>query len=204
MISIVDYGMGNIGSLENMILKAGGVPRIIRSPSEVREAEKLILPGVGHFDNAMRILGESGLKDALNEAVLGSRCPILCICLGAQLVTGGSEEGNLPGLGWIKGYTKTFSFKEKGIGLRIPHMGWNNIVPQKPSSLLVGLDEDLYFYFVHSFHLVLEDREDILATTIYGYPFHSAIERGNVFATQFHPEKSHKYGMRLIKNFVEL
>lgn len=202
-ISIVDYGMGNIGSLENMIKRAGGEAELVSDPDDVMRAEKLILPGVGAFDNAMIRLKELGLVEPLGEKVMGRGVPILCICLGAQLITESSEEGSEPGLGWIGGRTVKFGFPA-GAGLRIPHMGWNDVEQKKESSLFRDMHEDPCFYFVHSYHLKLDDASDALTTTVYGYEFVSAVEKGNVFATQYHPEKSHKYGLRLIRNFVEL
>jgi glutamine amidotransferase len=204
MITILDYGMGNIGSLENMIRKVGGTVTIAREPEQLLGAEKLVLPGVGHFGYAMAILEQRGFRGVLDRKVLGERCPILCICLGAQLVTEGSEEGGGPGLGWIQGRTVRFRFEGRDRELKLPHMGWSGVTQVKESRLLAGMHPDPCFYFVHSFHLVCDAPGDALATTRYGYEFISAVEHENIFATQFHPEKSHKYGLKLVKNFVEL
>lgn len=195
--------MGNIGSLENMIRKSGGQSKIISQPDELKDATKIILPGVGHFDNAMRKLKESGFIEVLDKKVLKDKTPILCICLGAQLITKSSEEGVLPGLGWVNAKTVSFKFQQPNI-LKIPHMGWNDVFLKKDSLLFNEMHEEPCFYFVHSFHLVCENSEDILTTTFYGYEFVSAIEHENIYATQYHPEKSHKYGLKLIKNFIEI
>lgn len=203
MIGIVDYGMGNLASLQNMIRKVGGEAVITSDPDVLSGADKLILPGVGAFDNAMKRLGAMGFIELLNMLVISRKKPVLCICLGCQLITKKSEEGLLPGFGWIDAETKRFSFPEES-SLRIPHMGWNRAYPKKESRLFTGLNKDLRFYFVHSYHLVCNDQKDILSETVYGYNFVSAVERDNIFATQFHPEKSHKYGLALMKNFVEL
>lgn len=203
MVTIIDYGMGNIGSLENMLKKVGSKVEITSSYARVNEAEKIILPGVGQFDNAIKKLRELDLISILNKKVLNERIPILCICLGAQLVTQNSEEGNLPGFGWVQARTIRFKIDE-GYNFKIPHMGWNDVNIQKESVLFKNMYPEPCFYFVHSYHFVCDKTEDILTTTVYGYEFASAIEHENIYATQFHPEKSHKYGMQLIKNFVEL
>lgn len=201
MITIVDYGMGNIGSLENMILRAGGLSKISKDPETIKKADKLILPGVGHFDQAMHRIKELNLKKPLDIAVLERKIPILCICLGAQLVTERSDEGSEAGFGWIKGETVKFHLPD---GFRLPHMGWNKVFLKKPSRLFEGISDDPWFYFVHSFHLIVEDSTDILTTSNYCYDFPSALENGNIYALQFHPEKSHSYGLCIIKNFVEM
>ncbi len=200
-LSIIDYGMGNIGSLANMIARAGGQAEVVSSPESIRSSTKLILPGIGAFDNAMRRLDDLGLRLALDKKVKEERTPILCICLGAQLITLKSEEGELPGLGWLQGRVKRFRPVK---GLRIPHMGWNNVEVRKTSRLFHGMDADASFYFVHSYYIELDDPADVLTTSHYGIEFVSTIERDNIFATQYHPEKSHKYGLRLMRNFVEL
>lgn len=201
MISIIDYGMGNIGSLENMIRKAGGSSLVTSKPNEILKAEKLILPGVGNFDQAIHNIEILGIQKAINEAVMVNYTPILCICLGAQLITESSQEGNARGFGWIRGRTIRFNATS---GLRIPHMGWNDVKVKKNSVLFRDMPDNPCFYFVHSYYIVADDEEDVLAESEYGLTFTSAIERGNIFATQFHPEKSHKYGLCLIKNFVEM
>ncbi len=200
-LSIIDYGMGNIGSLTNMIARAGGQAEIVSSPESVHASAKLVLPGIGAFDNAMRRIEDLGLRGALDKKVQEEKTPILCICLGAQLITLQSEEGELPGLGWVQGRVKRFNSTE---GLRIPHMGWNDVEVKKTSRLFRGMEADASFYFVHSYFIELDDPADVLTTTRYGIDFVSSIEHDNIFATQYHPEKSHRYGLQLIRNFVEL
>jgi glutamine amidotransferase len=202
-VSIIDYGMGNIGSLVNMIRRTGGEAILVDDAQGVRGAEKLLLPGVGHFGNAMRLLADKGLVEPLRDRVLRDRVPILCICLGAQLVTESSEEGGALGLGWIRGRTVAFA-REIMPGLRVPHMGWNDVLVKRESPLFCDMHEDPCFYFVHSYHIVCDDPADVLCTTHYGYEFVSGIQRGNIFATQFHPEKSHKFGLKLITNYVHM
>lgn len=202
-VSILDYGMGNTGSLVNMIQRAGAEAIVIRDAQGLRAAEKLVLPGVGHFGNAMRLLTDNGLVQSLNDRVVGDGIPILCICLGAQLASESSEEGGVRGLGWIRGRTVAFE-RQRMAGLRVPHMGWNDVVVKKESPLFAGMNEDPCFYFVHSYHMLCDDPADVLCTTHYGYEFVSAVQRGNIFATQFHPEKSHGYGLKLITNYVHL
>jgi glutamine amidotransferase len=203
MIVVIDYGMGNTGSLQNMVRKAGGTAEISSDISTIARATKLILPGVGSFDNGMKKLKDSGIADVLNTRVCGDKIPVLCICLGIQLITRSSEEGTLPGFGWIQAETVRFKFPPE-LNVRIPHMGWNTVVQKKSSPLLQGMQKESRFYFVHSYHVNCANQEDVLTTTTYGMEFVSSIQRENIFATQFHPEKSHKFGLNLIKNFVEL
>ena len=203
MISIINYGMGNIGSLENMVAKVGGTARVVSTPEELAEATQVILPGVGHFDNAVRRLKQLGLWSVLDDKAKAGRVPILAICLGAQLVTAGSEEGTEPGFGWIRGKTLRFAFPEDS-RLRIPHMGWNEVRLHKDNRLFHNASATPQFYFVHSYYIVADDPSDVLTTSYYGLEFVSGIARGNIMALQFHPEKSHKHGMNVIRNFVEM
>ncbi len=210
MIVIVDYGMGNLGSILNMLKKIGAQAKISADPAEIAAATKLILPGVGAFDTAMRNLHESGLRAVLDKQVLEKATPTLGVCLGMQLLTEGSEEGSLPGLGWIAGTTKKFRFDGEGAtaGLKIPHMGWNTILPLKPADagkmLVRGLeDPPARFYFVHSYHVTVTDPADAAAWTHHGYDFVSMVQKGHIMGTQFHPEKSHKFGMQVLRNFSE-
>jgi glutamine amidotransferase len=204
MIIIIDYGMGNLGSIRNMLKKIGTPAEISSDPSKISSAEKLVLPGVGAFDHGMTNLSARGLIPLLNRRVLDEKCPILGICLGMQLLSQSSEEGNLPGLGWIAGKTRRFQFLKGMASLKIPHMGWNEVKAADGAPLFIGFDETPRFYFVHSYHVCCDHSEDILATTFYGYDFVSAVKHENIMGTQFHPEKSHKFGMRLLKNFVGL
>lgn len=203
MISVVDYGAGNIGSVLNMIKRVGGDATAVRDASLLSSADKILLPGVGSFDNAMQKLQGLGLIDVLRERAAAG-IPFLGICLGMQLMASSSEEGELPGLDLIPGKVKNFSIDLSQQNLKIPHMGWNLIRKVKDSRLTNGLDDKSRFYFVHSYHYDCENPEDSLLETQHGYTFTSGIERGNVMGVQFHPEKSHRYGMQLFKNFVEL
>jgi glutamine amidotransferase len=203
MIIVLDYGVGNLGSILNMLRKIGAPASVSSNPEEIARADKLILPGVGSFDNGMTNLRNSGLLPTITKKVLENETPILGICLGMQLLTKSSEEGDSPGLGWIDAQTVRFSFGNGASLLKIPHMGWNTIQLSSPSRLFDGFGADARFYFVHSFHVVCKDEGDVLARTVHGYEFASAFRRGNIFGTQFHPEKSHKFGIKLLKNFVE-
>lgn len=201
MISIIDYGMGNVGSILNMYRFLDIPAELISTPEEVEGAQKLILPGVGSFDEGMRTLKDNGLLDALNARVLEQSTPVLGICLGAQLLTERSEEGVLPGLSWIDGETKRFTFGNER--RNIPHMGWNVVRVSRENPLFHGMEGELRFYFVHSYHLVC-DPQEVIGVTNYGFDFASAVQKDNIFGVQFHPEKSHRFGMRLLKNFAEL
>lgn len=203
MIVIVDYKMGNLGSIANIIKKVGHVSVITSDIAIIKNATKLILPGVGAFDKAMRNIQELNLMDVLNEKVLVQKTPLLGICLGMQLLTQKSEEGNVSGLGWIEGEVIKFNFKENSSDLKIPHMGWNEVNIPSQHVLFDGLYENPRFYFVHSYHAVCKHSENILAKSTYGYDFASGIVKNNIMGVQFHPEKSHKFGMKLIKNFIE-
>ena len=202
MIGIIDYGMGNVGSLINMVERLGWFAEIITAPEDLKKADKLILPGVGSFDNGVNRLKENNLWESLNYKVLIEKTPVLCICLGMQLITKRSEEGQLSGLGWIDGECLRFSFDDPAI--KIPHMGWNSVRFRKDSVLKSFIPEDPRFYFVHSYYVKCNEQSDVLAITHYDLDFISMIEKDNIYATQFHPEKSHKYGMGLIKGFIEL
>jgi len=207
MIVVVNLDLGNMGSIMNMLRKIGAAACLSSRLQDIEAADKLILPGVGAFDNAMSNLKELKIMPVLDRKVLGDRTPILGICLGAQLMTKESEEGRLPGLGWINGCTARFDFGSNPRRLKVPHMGWNEIIPGKESKLLCSLaneGEEQRFYFVHSYHLVCDNPRDVLATAHYGYEFVAAFARDNIYGVQFHPEKSHKFGMRLMENFAKL
>ena len=204
MIAIIDYGMGNLGSVVNMIKKVGGTSLITSDKNEIKNAKKIILPGVGAFDNAMKNLADLELIEIIKEKALVEKIPIMGICLGMQLLTMGSEEGELKGFEFVDAYAKKFDFSSLGETLPIPHMGWNRVYLQKESQLLQENQErENRFYFVHSYAVECENREDVLTTTNYGYEFVSSFEKDNIIGCQFHPEKSHKFGMTLFKNFVE-
>ena len=204
MISIVDCGMGNLGSVRNMLKYVGVASEIVRSPEQLAAAEKIILPGVGHWQHGAEILAGSGLMEGLIERVIHQRVPVLGICLGMQLLFEGSEEGSAPGLAWIPGKVVKFDDQLIEKGLRVPHMGWNRVFPRKSDSLTRALPDEPRFYFVHSYHAKCTNPEDILLVCRYGYEFVCAVNRENIWGVQFHPEKSHKFGMSLMKNFVEL
>ena len=204
MITIVDGGLSNLGSVTNMLKHIGVDCRVTSDPDEVRAADRLILPGVGAFDNGMKSLQERGLIDALNTAVLDSSTPVLGICLGMQLLTEGSDEGNRPGLGWIKGRAVKFDLGNNPQRLRIPHMGWSELNIPRPGRLFPDVEEQSRFYFVHSYHVQCEDSQDVAGTTWHGINVTAAVERGNIFGAQFHPEKSHRFGMRVLKTFAEV
>ncbi|MBX3008356.1 MAG: imidazole glycerol phosphate synthase subunit HisH [Melioribacteraceae bacterium] len=199
---IVNFGMGNIGSIANMIKKIGYKVEITDAIEKIKDAEKIILPGVGSFDHAMQNLEKLNFIDVINKKVMEEKTPLLGICLGMQLMADKSEEGNKSGLGFIDGEVKRFSFGEYN-KFKIPHMGWNLIQPKKESTLLKNLDEESRFYFVHSYHFVCKNEADILTKTFYGYDFVSSFAKENIFGVQFHPEKSHKFGMKLLQNFIE-
>jgi glutamine amidotransferase len=202
MIVVVDYGLGNPASARNMLRKAGVDAIVTADPSAIAGAGKLILPGVGAFDHGMQNLADRGLIPVLNEAVLVRKVPILGICLGMQLMSRGSEEGVKPGLGWLAADTVRFNFPS-GTDFRVPHMGWNTVTPRRESLLSRGLADDDRFYFVHSYHVRCDDPADVTLMADYGGEVVAAAVRGNVAGTQFHPEKSHKFGLALLRRFIE-
>lgn len=176
---------------------------VTSDPQLIDGAGKIIIPGVGAFDNGMKSLKEKGLIEVLNKKVLEEHVPVLGICLGMQLMAKSSEEGILPGLGWIDAVCKKFRFDENNRMLRIPHMGWNDVVVKNKEGVFRHMYDEASFYFVHSYYVECSHAEDVAATTGYGFEFTSSLQHQNIFATQFHPEKSHKYGLLLMKNFVE-
>lgn len=203
MIAIIDYGVGNPGSIQNMFHYLGIKSHITSTAEEIHAADKLVLPGVGAFDAGMKRLHESGLKVILDQEVLQNRKPILGICLGMQLMTHGSEEGVLPGLMWINAQTMKFR-SDISAGLRIPHMGWNQMDVKQVHPLLQGLGQENKFYFVHSYFVKVAEESVSVATTSYGTEFTSVFVRDHIMGVQFHPEKSHRYGMQVLKNFANL
>ena len=203
MITIVDYKTGNLGSIQNILKRIGEDSIVTSDKDEIARATKLILPGVGAFDTGMRNLTELGLIDILSKKVIVEKTPVLGICLGMQLLSGGSEEGSLPGLSWIDAEIVRFRF-EDSLEYKIPHIGWNFISQHKTSRLFDKMYPDARFYFVHAYFFKANNMEDILTSTTYETEFTSAVERGNILGVQFHPEKSHKFGMKLLKNFVDL
>ena len=198
MITIIDYGMGNVGSICNMFKYLGVSAEVTRDAKRIATATKILLPGVGAFDAAMSRIQQYGLREVLDRKVLSERVPILGICLGMQLLTRSSEEGRLPGLGWLDATTRRFPELKK---LPVPHMGWNQVKTTRQSLLTAGLDHGSRFYFVHSYYVQASNESKVILTTTYGVTFHSAIQDGNIFGAQFHPEKSHRFGMHLLQNF---
>lgn len=201
MITIVDYGMGNLSSIQNMLNRIGQESLITDRVEELSKADKIILPGVGAFDSAVQSIHNKGIWEILNHKALTERIPILGICLGMQLFANNSEEGTQQGLGWIDAEVKKFRFNSS-IKLKIPHMGWNDVSPIKPEhSLFKKALSQQRFYFVHGYHIVCQSKIDTIATAHYGYEFTCAVAKGNIMGVQFHPEKSHTFGMNLLQNF---
>ena len=204
MIVIINYGVGNTGSILNMLKKIGAEAVISNDAELIARAGKLILPGVGAFDVAMERLRNEAFFPVLERRVLEDKTPLLGICLGMQILGRRSEEGNLPGLSWLPSDVVRFRFNPVKEKRTIPHMSWNRIQVKKQHPLLAGLENESKFYFVHSYHMVCDQVQDVLAETDYVYPFCSAVQRDNICGVQFHPEKSHRYGMRLLKNFCAM
>ena len=203
MIIIVDYGMGNLGSVFNMFKKIGAQSKISSDLDEISKAQKLLLPGVGAFDTAMSKINEKGLLPVLNQKALNEKIPVLGICLGMQLLTNSSEEGKLKGLGWIPASAKKIQ-SQTDQKLRVPHMGWNIATISNPSLITKNLPVPSKFYFVHSYSVHVENQNHSMLKTNYGDEFDSGIQNDNIFGVQFHPEKSHKYGMKIFENFWKL
>lgn len=204
MISIVDYGSGNIDAFVN-IYKRLNIPCVVATTvDDILKATKLVLPGVGAFDETMKVLRESGMVDALNKQVLENKVPVIGICVGMQILANRSDEGTLDGLGWIDADVKKFDVSKLTQKPYLPHMGWNTFKNAKSSELLKDLEPDKGFYFLHTYYFSCNKSEDILTTTIYGEEYTSAVNSGNIYGVQFHPEKSHSNGVTLLKNFANL
>lgn len=199
-VSVLEYGIGNVGSVLNMLKRLDADPVLVRTPDEILAAERLLIPGVGSFDRGMAMLAEPALDDAIREFAPSGN-PILGICLGMQLLLDGSDEGSATGLGLIPGHSVRFPESD---ARRVPHMGWNRVAAVRSAPILSAVPEDNRFYFVHSFHVIPADDEDTLATTEYGVDFSSMVQRENVIGAQFHPEKSHLFGMELLRSFAQL
>lgn len=205
MITIIDYGLGNIQAFCNVYKRLNIQVNVAKTKEDLDGATKLILPGVGAFDHAMDLLNESGMRPTLENLVLDKKTPIVGICVGMQILANSSEEGMSSGLGWISGKVKRFIQPQAEKKLPMPHMGWNDVESHIGGNLLLkGLEEDSRFYFLHSYYYECDVQSNILATTEYGKRFSSAIHHENIFGVQFHPEKSHHYGQQLLKNFAEL
>ena len=206
MIKVLDLGIGNTSSMLNMIRKAGGLVELCSNASELHSAKAIILPGVGSFDNVITKINNSNIITELNRKVIDEKIPFLGVCSGMQVLFEKSQEGKLSGLSWVKGEVTRFNFLDKQSlrDLKIPHIGWNIISPKKNDNLFYGLENDARFYFVHSYHINCSNPLDILATSNYGYHFVSAIKHGNIWGVQFHPEKSHRFGLKFFKNFLKV
>jgi len=205
MVTIVDYGMGNLHSVLKAFKRLQVPAEITSNPATIQNASRLILPGVGNFKRGISNLAERNLIEPLNNAVLHKKVPVLGICLGMQLMTNRSEEGNVDGLGWIDANTIGFKFSSfDNPNLHIPHIGWNNVNYSSGNPLFENLGPDPHFYFVHSYYVTCKFEENVAGTTQYGNTFVSALSKNNIFATQFHPEKSHDLGLNLLKNFTDL
>lgn len=202
MITIVNYGLGNVKAFENIYRRLGMPVSVASSTAGLTEATKLILPGVGAFDWAMKKLGDSGMQEKLDQLVSGERIPVLGVCVGMQMLANSSEEGRLDGLGWIDAEVRKIESESEELNL--PHMGWNDLKVCRDTPLLSRLPEDPEFYFLHSYHFLPQAQEDIVATSLYGTDIVAVVQSGNVFGTQFHPEKSHAWGVQILKNFGEL
>lgn len=193
MVVVVDYGMGNLGSIANMLKKIGVTATVSSDTSAIEGADKLILPGVGSFDNGMKNLSERGMAEILNAKVLQNKTPILGLCLGMQLFTQRSEEGKLPGLGWLEAETIRFKFDEAQNNYKVPHMGWSSVEICRPNPIFKDMTADSRFYFVHSYYLICADLQIVVAKTNYGLMFTSVVAKDNIVGVQFHPEKSGVY-----------
>lgn len=201
MVVIVNYGVGNLSSVQNMLLKAGAKSKISSDPQEILAADKLLLPGVGHFDYGMKMLNDSGLRGALDRYAFELRRPVLGICLGAQILGLSSEEGDAPGLGWLDMRCRRLP---QTTGIRVPHMGWNEVKLKRASVLFANVDVDARYYFVHSYYMDCTSEVDVIGTCHHGIDFVCAVQHDNIFGVQFHPEKSLRHGLALMRAFVEI
>jgi glutamine amidotransferase len=204
VIAIIDYGSGNIQAIANIYKRLGVAHSVASTADHIKGAARYLLPGVGAFDRCMQELNKSGMREALDRAVLMDRKPILGICVGMQILARSSEEGREKGLGWINGDVKRFDPATFHQATRLPHMGWNTTTPVQTSPLFEGVDLSTGYYFLHSYYFVCDRRDNVLAETEYGSRFAAAVHANNVFGVQFHPEKSHQAGIQLLKNFAAM
>jgi glutamine amidotransferase len=204
VIGIINYGLGNIKALGNIYERLNIAFKIVNTPSELEGTKKILLPGVGSFDEAMTLLNESGFKTILDYAVLINKVPVLGICVGMQILAQKSDEGRLSGLAWIDGEVKKLNKDVLAHKPKLPHLGWNSIKTKRKSSLLDNVNEEEGFYFLHSYYFQCTKEENIVASTFYGSEFSSVINKENIYGVQFHPEKSHGNGIQLLKNFALL
>lgn len=203
MLTIVDYGLGNVLAFANVYKRANVPFAIATNAEQLSGASRIVLPGVGSFDHAMERLDASGMRATLDTLVLERQVPVLGICVGMQMLAENSDEGRRSGLGWIKGRVRQFDVSSFTAATHLPHMGWNDVAPAQPGGLFAGLEDDARFYFLHSFYFECRDPADTLATANYGGEFACAVRSGNIHGVQFHPEKSHHYGTRLLTNFTD-
>lgn len=201
MIAILDYGIGNVSSIQNMLKKIGAQSVITSSKEAIAQADKIILPGIGHFDYCMHQLRNAEFFEVLETKVMQEKTPLLGVCVGCQMLMDSSEEGSQNGLGWIKGQVIKFKRDLLPSDCKIPHMSWTEIDPNPSCILYNGITEPR-FYFVHSYHISASDPANVTATAVYGYEFAASVQSGNILGVQFHPEKSHKFGMALYRNFA--
>jgi imidazole glycerol-phosphate synthase subunit HisH len=204
MIHVVDYGLGNVQALLTMFKRLGVEVTRAKTAADLTGASKIILPGVGAFDHAIELLDQSGMRPSLEALVLHNKVSVLGICVGMQILASSSDEGRLPGLGWVPGRVRAFRAVDQSANLPLPHMGWNDVQPKPGSPLFAGLEADARFYFLHSYYFECEAASFITAVASYGFDFSCAVSSGNVHGVQFHPEKSHHFGGQLLKNFAEL
>lgn len=202
VIRIVDYGQGNLGSIRNMLSRIGAQSEVSSDPDEIGRATHMILPGVGAFDRGMKAIADRGLREVLDRQALEAKIPVLGICLGAQLMTQGSEEGKLPGLGWFTAETKRFVFEPPLPKLPTPNIGWRSVCAAKPGTLVSGLEDECRFYFVHSYFMTSDNADVVALQSDYGHEFTAGMQLDNLFSAQFHPEKSHRFGMQFFRNFL--
>lgn len=204
MIHVVDYGLGNVQAFLTLFKRLGFETVRAKTAADLTGASKIILPGVGAFDHAIELLDQSGMRPSLETLVLQDKVPVLGICVGMQILASSSDEGQLPGLGWVPGKVRAFCANEQSASLPLPHMGWNDVQPKPGSRLFAGLESDARFYFLHSYFFECEAPSNAAAVASYGLDFSCAVSAGNVYGVQFHPEKSHHFGAQLLKNFAEL
>ena len=204
MIHVVDYGLGNVQAFLTLFKRLGFEATRAKTPADLTGAGKIILPGVGAFDHAIKLLDQSGMRPSLETLILQDKVPVLGVCVGMQILASASDEGHLPGLSWIPGKVRAFRANEHCFNLPLPHMGWNDVQPKPGSRLFAGLESDARFYFLHSYYFECDEPAYVAATASYGLDFSCAASAGNIHGVQFHPEKSHHFGAQLLKNFAEL
>ena len=204
MIHVVDYGLGNVQAFLTLFKRLGFETVRAKTAADLTGASKIILPGVGSFDHAIELLDQSGMRPSLEALVLQDKVPVLGICVGMQILASSSDEGRLPGFGWVPGKVRAFRANEQSASLPLPHMGWNDVKPMLGSPLFAGLESDARFYFLHSYFFECAVPSNSVAVASYGLDFSCAVSAGNVYGVQFHPEKSHHFGTQLLKNFAEL